>query len=259
MTILDKIIIDKQIEVANRKNMLSIDDLRFAPLYDRACISLKNSLLNSSTGIIAEFKRKSPSKGWIKENAEVLSIASGYNQAGASGISILTDTKYFGGVSEDLSTARPHIQVPILRKDFMIDTYQLHESKAMGADVVLLIAAALTIKETKELAKTAKQIGLEVLLEIHHRDELHHINEYIDIVGVNNRNLKTFEVDVDTSVALAELIPSEFLKISESGISSPHTIKELRAVGFQGFLMGENFMKEENPAQALQDFITQLL
>jgi len=256
MTILDKIIIDKKKEVANRKQQISISELEKTAGFSRNCLSLKQNLLQSSSGIIAEFKRKSPSLGWIHADADVQKITSGYSQNGASGISILTDFPYFGGTPEDLIQARPNIVCPVLRKDFMIDEYQLFEAKSYGADAVLLIAAALTPQECKALAKKAKELGLEILLEIHNADELNHINQHIDMVGVNNRNLKTFEVSIDASLSLADKIPAEFVKISESGISSVETLKTLRKTGFKGFLMGENFMKEENPAEALKNFIT---
>lgn len=258
MTILDKIIADKELEVAERKKLVTVDDLQVSPYFSRKCISLKDSLMNSESGIISEFKRKSPSKGWIHENADVVEITSGYNQAGAAGISILTDSKYFGGVAEDLIVARSHLNCPVLRKDFMIDEYQLYEAKAMGADVILLIAAALTIEKTEELASKAHDLGLEVLLEVHNQEELRHINKYVDLVGVNNRNLKTFEVNTGISQALAGLIPDNFVKISESGISSPETVVELRRAGYKGFLMGENFMKENDPAVVLKRFIEKI-
>lgn len=256
MTILDNIIADKKKEVSERKTQISISDLEKTVGFDRTCLSLKQNLLHSSSGIIAEFKRKSPSLGWIHADADVKAITSGYSQNGVSGISILTDFPYFGGTPEDLISARPNISCPILRKDFMIDEYQLFEAKSYGADVVLLIASALTTDECNNLAQKAKALGLETLLEIHNTQELSHISEYIDLVGVNNRNLKTFEVSIDASLSLADKIPAEFIKISESGISSVESVKILREVGYKGFLMGENFMKEENPAEALKNFIT---
>ena len=258
MNILEKIIADKKLEVANRKSQISISDLEKTEGFVRTCLSLKQNLLASESGIIAEFKRKSPSKGWIRQEANAVEITSGYCRNGASGISILTDFPYFGGTGEDLIQARPTINCPVLRKDFMLDEYQLFEAKSYGADVVLLIAAALTTAECKNLAQRAKKLGLETLLEIHNEQELSYINQYIDLVGVNNRNLKTFEVTIDISLSLAERIPSEFVKVSESGISSVETIKTLREAGFKGFLMGENFMKEANPAEALKNFITNL-
>jgi len=259
MTILDKILEQKVLEIAERKQLKSISCLEKEPLFSRKCISLKKNLTSSTSGIISEFKRKSPSKGWIHPDADVLEITRGYCDAGASGISILTDFPFFGGSTADLTAARRVVNCPILRKDFVIDEYQLYEAKAIGADVVLLIAAALNPDKTNRLARQVKNLGMEVLLEVHNREELHFINEYIDIVGVNNRNLKTFEVDINTSKELAEFIPKEFIKISESGISSPQTVLELKKSGYQGFLMGENFMKEENPAKALKDFINLII
>jgi indole-3-glycerol phosphate synthase len=219
---------------------------------------MKQSLLNSESGIISEFKRKSPSLGWIHEEADVVDVTAGYSAAGASGISILTDLEYFGGTPMDLMAARQFIACPVLRKDFVIDEYQLYEAKAMGADVILLIAAALTVEKTLELAQKAHELGLEVLLEVHNAEELGHANDFVDMLGVNNRNLKTFEQSIQTSFDLAELIPDKFVKVSESGISKVETVKELRKVGYKGFLMGENFMKEENPAEALSTFISRL-
>lgn len=255
MTILDKIIAEKRIEIAKRKSEKTIFKLENELYFNRKCLSLKENLLKSDTGIIAEFKRKSPSKGWIHENADARIIPAGYCTAGASGISILTDEPFFGGTPQDLITARPLVDCPVLRKEFIVDEYQLFEAKAMGADVILLIASALSVDETNDLAKQAKAHGMEILLEIHNKEELAHINEFVDIVGVNNRYLKTFEVSIDISKELADLIPDEFVKISESGISNPETVIELRKYGYKGFLMGENFMKTENPALSLKKFI----
>jgi len=258
MTILDKIIADKRIEVTSRKATTSLTDLEKAPAFGLTCLSLKQNLLTSESGIISEFKRKSPSLGWIHEHANVVQVTEGYSRAGASGISILTDFPYFGGTPQDLMAARPQVTCPILRKDFVIDEYQLFEAKAMGADVVLLIAAALTVKETLELARRAHDLGLEVLLEVHNAEELEHANDHVDMLGVNNRNLKTFEQSIQTSFDLAALIQDKFVKVSESGISKVETVKQLREVGYKGFLMGENFMKEKNPAEALVSFINRL-
>jgi len=255
MTILDKIIADKRLEVASRKTTASIAGLEKTPDFGRTCLSLKQNLLISASGIISEFKRKSPSLGWIHEHADVVQVTEGYSRAGASGISILTDFPYFGGTPQDLMAARPQVTCPILRKDFVIDEYQLFEAKAMGADVVLLIAAALTVRETVDLASRAHDLGLEVLLEVHNAEELGHANDHVDMLGVNNRNLKTFEQSTQTSFELAALIPDQFVKVSESGISKVETVKELRKAGYKGFLMGENFMKENDPAEALERFI----
>jgi len=257
-TILDSILADKVLEVNARKLLIPVSELENSDFFKRNCLSMKQSLLKSKTGIISEFKRKSPSLGWIHEHASVVEITSGYSAAGASGVSILTDLPYFGGTSKDLMVARPLITCPVLRKDFVIDEYQLYEAKAMGADVILLIAAALSAKHTFELARKARELGLEVLLEVHNADEIRHANEYVDMMGVNNRNLKTFKVNTDVSFELAALIPDSFIKISESGISSSETVRKLRQAGYRGFLMGENFMKETNPEQALSRFISEL-
>ena len=257
-SILDKILASKSIEVAEREQQLPISALEKSPAFSRKCLSLKQSLLNSDSGIISEFKRKSPSLGWIHEDADVVEVTAGFSAAGASGISILTDLEYFGGTPIDLMAARPQITCPVLRKDFVIDEYQLYEAKAIGADVILLIAAALTVEKTLELAKKAKELGLEVLLEVHNAEELGHANDFVDMLGVNNRNLKTFEQSIQVSFDLADLIPDKFVKVSESGISKVETVRELRKVGYKGFLMGENFMKEEHPAEALGRFINGL-
>jgi indole-3-glycerol phosphate synthase len=254
-TILDKILASKVVEVAERKQQLPVSSLINAPLFSRKCLSMKQSLLNSESGIISEFKRKSPSLGWIHEDADVVEVTAGYSDADASGISILTDSGFFGGTPMDMIASRPQITCPLLRKDFVIDEYQLYEAKAIGADVILLIAAALTVEKTLELARKSHELGLEVLLEVHNAGELGHANDYVDMLGVNNRNLKTFEQSIQVSFDLAALIPDRFVKVSESGISKVETVKELRKAGYRGFLMGENFMKEDNPAEALKLFV----
>lgn len=256
MNILDEIIAEKRKEIALSKAQKSISDLEKEKGFSRQTFSLKNSLKHSSSGIISEFKRKSPSKGWIHQNASVVEVTKGYSNNGASGVSILTDYSFFGGTKEDLMVARCGVSVPILRKDFIVDEYQLFEARAMGADVILLIAAVLTSQQVKQLAIKAHDLSLEVLLEVHNEQELAYVCENIDIVGVNNRNLKNFVVDMQMSFLLADKISTDFVKISESGISNPQVVKDLQAVGYQGFLMGENFMKEENPAKALQQFIS---
>ena len=254
MNILEEIIANKAIEVAQQKKRVSIDELITSENFGRKTLSLKNNLQKSDTGIIAEFKRKSPSKGWIHAGAQAGVIPAGYCAAGASGISILTDYKYFGGSSGDIITARPLVTCPILRKEFVTDEYQIYEAKSLGADLILLIAAALSVKQCKELAQKARELGLEVLLEVHNENELNHANEFVDMLGVNNRNLKTFVTGVQPSFDLANKIPADFVKVSESGISTPQTVIDLRAAGYRGFLMGEIFMKESDPALALKDF-----
>lgn len=257
--ILDKIIANKRIEVEKQKKKMSIDTmLRIITDSWVRPKSFKESLADSSTGIIAEFKRKSPSKGYIFENARVEDVVPVYSQSEASAISVLTDIEFFGGSLDDLKEARSLTETPLLRKDFMIDEYQLYQAAMYGASAILLISSALSVSQTKVLAMKSKEFGLDVLLEIHNENELEHINEYVDVVGINNRNLGTFVTDVQVSFDLGEKIPSEFLKISESGISDPQTVRDLRQAGFRGFLMGENFMKTNNPGQALADFIKEL-
>lgn len=260
MNILDKIIARKKEEVRKRKDIKSITDLEKTGYFNRQTYSLKDFLTDSSkTGIIAEFKRKSPSKGIINDLVKVEDVTTGYAAAGASALSVLTDQDFFMGHDEDLIAARKVNNIPILRKDFMIDEYQIIEAKALGADIILLIAACLKPLEIIEFGKLAKSLGLSTLLEVHNQEELDlGLNEYIDVVGVNNRNLKDFSVSINTSLELAKTIPSEFLKVSESAISNPETIKLLRSVGFDGFLIGENFMKTTNPGKAMEEFVQML-
>ena len=260
MNILDKIIATKKIEVANQKKIVSISQLEKYPLFKRKCNSLKSNLLKgNSSGIIAEFKQKSPSKGEINYNVKVEQVTKDYVDAGVAGLSVLTDYEYFGGTIANLTKAREtNLNIPILRKDFMIDEYQIIEAKAFGADVILLIAACLEKEQANVLAQKAKQLGMDVLMEIHNEKELEIVNDFVDIVGVNNRNLKTFEVNVETSVNLSKLITDQFVKISESGLTSAKTIRYLRDNGFKGFLIGETFMKTDNPGEACKQLIMKL-
>jgi indole-3-glycerol phosphate synthase len=258
MNILDKIIEHKRKEVAERKEQTPVKELEKQEGFKRSVLSLGEFLLNDSkTGIIAEFKRKSPSKGVINGAADVVEVTSAYARFGASGLSVLTDEQFFGGSTADLIKARVN-QVPILRKDFMIDEYQIVEARAMGADVILLIAACLTPAEVKRLATFAASLQLEVLLELHAEEELEHICDETKLIGINNRNLKTFEVDIDRSLRMAERIPAGKIKIAESGISSVANIKLFKQHNFRGFLIGENFMKEAQPGEAFHKFIAQL-
>jgi indole-3-glycerol phosphate synthase len=255
MNILEKIVTQKRVEVAKRKAEVSKTDLQKGPFFTHETYSLKQALLDESkTGIIAEFKRKSPSKGTINDRVSVEEVTLAYAGNGASGISVLTDTAFFGGSLADLQKAAILNKLPLLRKDFMIDEYQLYEAKAYGASVILLIAACLSPRQVKELAEAAKDLGLEVLLELHDEEELGHICEAVDVVGVNNRNLKTFTVDLEQSIRLAQKIGDSFIKIAESGISEVNNIHYLRQYGFQGFLIGENFMKQQNPGLAFKEF-----
>ncbi len=262
MTILDKITAQKAIEVAAAKVEISIQDLEKSEFFARKTNSLVANLsAENSTGIIAEHKRKSPSKGIINDKLSVEEVTQGYAQAGAAGLSILTDTDFFGGNKEDLQKARvANPSTPILRKDFMIDEYQVYEAKAWGADVILLIAACLSPEQIKTLSQKAHELGLEVLLEIHDQEELDRSPlEYVDIVGVNNRNLKNFaENNVNASLNLAEKIPANIIKISESCISEPETINLLKSVGYKGFLIGETFMKDVSPGTKLGEFIAKI-
>lgn len=262
--ILSEIIADKRIEVEEAKKKLPQDKLEALALATPVSTrSMSDSLRNSASGIISEFKRKSPSKGWIHEDAIVTEVVPAYAAGGASAISILTDYKYFGGRQDFIRAVRPMIQTPVLRKDFIIDEYQLLEARYIGADAVLLIAACLEADQCRELAGKAHALGLEVLLETHTEAELEYVCQEIDMVGVNNRNLGTFHTDVENSFRMASALRKATIDfnpvlVSESGISNPETVRSLREAGFRGFLMGENFMKRENPGKALEEFIAAL-
>ena len=258
MNILDKIVEYKKTEVERRKSEVSVADLEKSSVFGRKTYSLKQFLLDESkTGIIAEFKRKSPSKGIINDKADVVDVTKGYTENGASCLSVLTDEHFFGGSDNDLKRARIN-EIPVLRKEFIIDEYQIVEAKSIGADVILLIAACLSVVEVKHLANVARNLGLDVLLELHDEEELGHICDATEIVGINNRNLKTFVVDIDRSLRMAEKIPAGKIKVAESGISSAENIILFKENGFDGFLIGENFMKEENPTIAFARFVNQL-
>ncbi len=259
MNILDKIVADKYKEVELKKSLIPASQLESSVLFNRKGLSLAKTLRDSHTGIIAEHKRRSPSKETINQNTNVGQVAIGYEKAGVCGMSVLTDIKYFGGSLEDLLLARASVTMPLLRKEFIIDAYQILEAKAYGADVILLIAAVLTRAEIKNLSEFAKNLDLDVLLEVHNEEELHKsIMPSLDMLGVNNRDLKTFKVSLETSKSLSKLIPDEFVKVSESGISSVEAISDLKTYGYQGFLIGENFMKTNNPGKSAAGFINQL-
>jgi indole-3-glycerol phosphate synthase len=255
MNILDKIIEHKKQEVAAAKALVSLYQLQQTANFKRQTFSLQQFLLDANkTGIIAEFKRKSPSKGSINNTATVLDVTTAYTANGASALSILTDGHFFGGSIQDVHIARVHA-IPILRKEFIIDSYQIAEAKAMGADVILLIAACLSPLQVKQLASYAQSIGLEVLLELHTEDELAHICDETNIVGINNRDLKTFTVDMNRAIALSKKIPNNKIKIAESGINDIETIRTFKNEGYHGFLIGENFMKQPDPAIAFAQFV----
>lgn len=255
MTILDKIITRKKHEISDAKSKISLQQIKDSEFFVRKTYSLKETL-QSKSGIIAEFKRQSPSKGIINDNVFPLEVVSAYEQFGASGISILTDKDYFGGNFEDILNVRNHINIPILRKDFMIAEYQFYEAKSLGADVILLIAACLSPQQVQEFTQLSHELGLEVLLEIHTEEELKHFNSDIDLIGINNRNLKDFKVDLQHSVNLKNQLPKDILSVAESGIYNIEDFNYLKEKGFDGFLMGEYFMKNENPAQKFKEFIS---
>lgn len=255
MNILDKIIDRKKQEIADSKSKISVKEIKNSEFFGRKTASLKETL-QSKSGIIAEFKRKSPSKGIINNKVSALEVVSEYEKLGASAVSILTDKDFFGGSFEDILSVRKEIKIPILRKDFMIDEYQFYEAKSIGADVILLIAACLTPTQVLEFTQLSHELNLEVLLEIHAEEELKHLNKEIDFVGINNRNLKDFKVDLQHSVNLKNQLPKDILSVAESGIYNEADFKFLKDKGFDGFLMGEYFMKNENPGKKFEEFIS---
>lgn len=259
MNILEKIIAQKHKEVAERKSLYPTKLLEQSIYFDTPVVSLKKYLRRKDkTGIIAEFKRRSPSKGDINPYASVERVSIGYMQAGASALSVLTDAPFFGGKNGDLTEARKFNFCPILRKDFIIDEYQLIEARSIGADAVLLIAECLEKEQLARLAKQAKQLGLEVLMEVHSRPQLGKFVPEVDAVGINNRNLEDFSVDIATSLDLIQDLPKETARVSESGLSDPQAVVELRQAGYEGFLIGEHFMKQAEPGQACQEFVKQV-
>jgi len=258
--ILQEIIAHKRLEVAEQKKRVPAEllDRQLLQALQRPTTSMRAALASSPTGIIAEFKRRSPSKGWIFPDARVEEVVPAYELAGASACSILTDTNYFGGSLEDLQTARKLVSLPLLRKEFIVDTYQLAEARIAGADAILLIAAVLNPAECLSLAQAAHALQLEVLLEIHNDTELGHLNPCVDLLGINNRNLGTFHTTLDHSYLLASKMReagNHCLLVSESGISEPATVSELREIGFRGFLIGETFMRGGTPGETLFNFI----
>lgn len=261
MDILEEIVQHKRREVEERKSLYPVKLLEQSIYFPAQPVSLKRYLLREDkTGIIAEFKRRSPSKGIINSTATVERTSIGYMQAGASALSVLTDQMFFGGSNDDLTVARKFNFCPVLRKDFIVDEYQVIEAKAIGADAILLIAAILTVEDCRRLATLATSFGLEVLLEVHGEQEVDNFAPLnIALMGVNNRNLKDFSVSLDVSKRLAERIPASVVKVSESGIDSPGAIIDLKSHGYRGFLLGEHFMKHSRPEKAALEFMTALL
>ena len=259
-TILDKIVAKKLIEIQEAKLKTPVSAFESSEYFKTDCYYLRDFILNPKrTGIIAEFKRASPSKGIINGDVKVETVTAAYADAGASALSVLTDTAFFGGSIADLVAARSANKIPILRKEFILDEYQILEAKAIGADIILLIATILPPETVAKFASFAKNLGLNVLLEVHNQQELEaSICDDLDAIGVNNRNLADFTLSLQHSYDLVNKIPNQFLKISESGISDPKTITELKTAGFNGFLIGENFMKEADPGKAMREFVEQL-
>lgn len=260
--ILQEIIAYKRIEVERQKQ-----EIEPRTLYNTVerimddtpqTLSMSKSLASSQSGIIAEFKRKSPSKGWIKENGRADVIPASYAKNGASALSILTDEQYFGGSMQFIRVARTTVEIPILRKDFIIDEYQVFQAREIGANAILLIAACLKLDECKTLIATAHQLGMEVLLEMHSERELDYACLDADMIGINNRNLGTFHTDVQNSFFMASRLPQNKVLVSESGISNPQTVSLLRQAGYRGFLMGEHFMRTDDPGLSLKDFISKI-
>lgn len=258
--ILSEIIAHKRKEVAKQKSIVSYAQLeKEIAKCDLPIYSLKDALLQSDSGIIAEFKRRSPSKGWINQYADAETVTKSYETAGASALSVLTDEKYFGGTLTDLQVAAKNVKIPVMRKEFIVDEYQILQARLSGASAVLLIAAALTVEESFRFTQFAKQLKLDVLLELHDEKEIDYVSPENIIIGINNRNLGTFVIDLEKSYKMVELLPKDAVLVSESGISNLETVKELRKAGYKGFLIGENFMKTDNPGKCLEEFIKNVI
>ncbi len=256
MNKLQEIVIEKRRQVESDKHLRPVEMLESSRYFNRKCLSVKEYITRADkSGIITEIKKQSPALGAINADVNVEKLASGYEKAGASALSVLTDQKFFGGSNSDLILARENTTCPILRKDFVIDAYQVIEAKSIGADVILLIAAILTRNEIEQFTTLAHQLGMEVILELHATKELEKIIDNIDVIGVNNRNLETMQIDIATSRTMASRIPAGFVKISESGIEDPAVVMELKQLGYHGFLIGSNFMKHPEPEKACAEFI----
>lgn len=258
--ILSEIIAHKRLEIAQEKKEIPYSNLEKMveecqlPIY-----SMKEALQNSTSGIIAEFKRRSPSKGWINQPADAGVITRDYENGGAAVLSVLTDKKYFGGSLHDLESAAQQVNIPVMRKEFIVDEYQILQARLSGASAILLIAAALSKEENLRLTRFAQHLGMDVLLELHDESEIEYVNPENDIVGINNRNLGTFVTDIQKSYKMIDLLPREAVLVSESGISNPGTVRELRDAGYRGFLIGENFMKTDKPGESLKKFIKEVI
>ena len=258
--VLSEIVANKRIEVDKQKELIPLSELE-KQLRQRGDIpyySLKEALENSESGIIAEFKRRSPSKGWLHRGADVNVVTAAYERSGASALSVLTDEKYFGGTMSDLRSAVANVRIPVMRKEFIVDEYQIYEAKLAGASAILLIAAAITKGESKRFTELAQRLNMDVLLELHDESETDYIDPLNDLIGINNRNLGSFVTSLQKSFDMAERLPEGAVWVSESGISDPATVRELRGAGYRGFLMGEYFMKSGNPEESLSKFIQQV-
>lgn len=259
MNKLQEIVIEKLKQVEEDKRQFPLELLVQSSYFNRKCASLKKYILrDDKSGIIAEIKKKSPALGAINAEIKVEDLAKAYEQAGVSAISVLTDTKFFGGCNADLIAARGNTSCPILRKDFVIDEYQIMEAKSIGADIILLIAAILTKEEIVQFTELAHTLEMEVILEVHAEKELKKVYKNVDVIGVNNRNLETMQIDIATSKSMSTLIPAGFIKISESGIENPEIVLELKQFGYDGFLIGSYFMKHTEPGKACAEFIRQI-
>lgn len=257
--ILGEIVAHKKVEVVNRKSIIPLNHLeRIIEQMPLVHHSLFEALSSSSSGIISEFKRKSPSKGFINENVRIEDVVPDYEKNGASALSILTDEKFFGGTLDDLRMARKLASIPVMRKEFIVSEYQILEAKAAGADAILLIAAAISRDECDRFTKLANELNLDVLLELHNENEIEYVTQLNRLIGINNRNLGTFMTDLQKSFRMIDLLPKNALLVSESGISSPVIVRELRDAGYRGFLIGENFMKDMDPGKSLGEFIKEL-
>ncbi|MDO9257439.1 MAG: indole-3-glycerol phosphate synthase TrpC [Bacteroidales bacterium] len=259
MNKLQEIVIEKRKQVEEDKLLVPLELLEQSIYFHRECASLKEYITRKDkSGIIAEIKKKSPALGAINAEIKVEDLAKAYEQAVVSAISVLTDAKFFGGCNADLIAARENTICPILRKDFVIDKYQIVEAKSIGADIILLIAAILTKEEIAQFTELAHKLGMEVILEVHASHELEKVYKNVDVIGVNNRNLETMQIDIATSKSMSKLIPAGFIKISESGIENPEIVLELKQYGYDGFLIGSHFMKHTDPGKACEEFIEQI-